>query len=68
MSKPNKYHPTGRLYTSKELSARRWALVPTYVVRGYRLNGGAEARALAYTNPDRPAKSVRKARRTRHVR
>lgn len=35
MSTPNKYHPTGRLYTADELGQRRWALIPTYLVRGY---------------------------------
>lgn len=31
----NKYHSSGRLYITKELSARRHALTPTYLVSGY---------------------------------
>lgn len=32
---PNKYHPSGRLYTAKELAARAYDLLPRMVVPGY---------------------------------
>lgn len=32
MSTPNKYHPTGRLYTAREYADRRRALTPVYLV------------------------------------
>lgn len=35
MSTANKYHASGRLYTTMELRARRLAMVKTYVVLGY---------------------------------
>lgn len=35
MTKPNKYHSSGREYTAGELADRRLASAPVYLVYGY---------------------------------
>lgn len=48
---PNKYHSSGRLYTSEELAARAYDLLPRMVVKGYSTPNGGKTWAEAPIKP-----------------
>ena len=47
MSKHNKYHGSGRLYTAKERKVRALAFTRTYLVLGYRRQLGVVEQRLS---------------------
>lgn len=66
--KPNKYHSSGRLYTSGELADRRLASVPIYLVYGkWGLANEPRGRGETYINPTKRAIQAERAARPKGV-